>query len=154
MKTLFNHKSLVLKLSLQHSQLYVSRPTFWGMMVATATLLSHLKYMETRRRFDRRCPRTMGKSGFKGDRKIPGRETYSSAIQKRLFCFLPSPIDLIPFWWNIDGHSVREWSAADFCLCEFGRVNVDCPKSFLYQSTCELKQRRLVPKFRNSVGVP
>ena len=38
-----------------------------------ATPLSDLKYMETRRRFDRRGPRTKGKSGRKGDRKILGR---------------------------------------------------------------------------------
>ena len=74
---------------------FVLRFNFFHFLVATP--LSHLKYMETRRRFDRRCPRTMGKSGFKGDRKIPGRETYSSAIQKRLCCFLPSPYRLNSF---------------------------------------------------------
>ena len=56
---------------------YLPCAHFLGASSMVATPLSHLKYMEKRRRFDRRCPGTMGKSGRKGDRRILGRETYS-----------------------------------------------------------------------------
>ena len=70
-----------------HSLLYVSRPgiflsplrpLFGGIIDGSDTAFLFTRgYIETRRRFVRRCPRTMGKSGRKGDRKILGRETYS-----------------------------------------------------------------------------
>ena len=70
-----------------HSLLYVSRPgvflfplrpLFGGIIDGSDTAFPFkIGYMETLRRFVRRCPRTMGKSGRKGDRKFLGRETYS-----------------------------------------------------------------------------